>query len=169
MTLHFSGTDPNAGQTTQLYADVEHALPGATFTTSTTGEATLQWQTTAQTRLGFYRFPVTVVDNSSPQRGFETRIITVRVVNTILSTSDAQKNSNVAAYPIPFTEQVTIRLVNSGRRQVTIVDALGRTVAELTTQADGVVRWRPTAVVAPGLYIARTADGQSKRLVRVAP
>ena len=105
MTLQFAATDSDAGQSLTYHADVA-VLPGATFTTTATG-ATFQWQPTAQTQPAFYRFPVTVVDSNVPLSGFETRIITLRVTNAVLGTK-ASEALRGAAYPLPFTDQVTI-------------------------------------------------------------
>ena len=165
VTLEFAAADPDANQTLTYYADLA-ALPGAALTPTATG-ATLQWQPTMQTRPGFYRFPVTVVDNSLPLHGFETRIVTLRVVNTVLA-SKARQPLRGAAYPVPFTNQVTIQLPAPGRQHLTVLDALGRLVAVLVSQPDGTVVWRPAATVAPGAYFVRTADGTVARLLRAA-
>ena len=165
VTLTFAATDPDADQTLTYYADLA-ALPGAALTTTATG-ATFQWQSTAQTRPGFYRFPVTVVDNNLPLHGFETRIITLRVVNTVLANKTRQPVRG-AAYPVPFTDQVTLQLPTAGRQHLTVLDALGRPVAALVSQPDGTVVWRPAATVAPGTYFVRTANGTVAKLLREA-
>jgi len=49
-----------------------------------------------------------------------------------------------------------------------VLDALGRTVDQLVSGADGTVVWRPAAAVAPGTYFGRTTNGQVVKLVRAA-
>ena len=165
VTLAFTAADPDANQTLTYYADLA-ALPGAALTPTATG-ATLQWQPTTQTQPGFYRFPITVVDNSLPLHGFETRTVTLRVVNTVLASKTRQPLRG-AAYPAPFTDQVTIQLPTPGRQRLAVLDALGRPVAALVSQPDGTVVWRPAATLAPGAYFVRTDAGTVARLLRAA-
>lgn len=164
LTLHFAATDPDPGQQIRFYADLT-ALPGAVLASTGTGEATLQWQPNAQIQPGFYRFPLTIVDDDAPLSGSETRIITLRVTNAVLATHDRQPLRG-AAYPLPFTDQVTIQLPTPGRQPLRVLDALGRLVDQLVSGPDGTVVWRPAAAVAPGTYFLRTASGQVVKLVR---
>jgi len=74
----------------------------------------------------------------------------------------------LAAYPMPFREQVQFR-TTAGAQAITIIDGLGRTVARLISQADGRVLWQPASTLPAGLYVARGADGRLlARLLRAA-
>ncbi|WP_324676055.1 T9SS type A sorting domain-containing protein [Hymenobacter sp. GOD-10R] len=166
VSLQLAATDPDAGQTLRISSDVGALIPGATFRAPTAGQAQLDWQVPPQQPLGRYSFTVTVEDSGCPTPGLEVRTITFLVTNQVLATRSRQ-NLAQPAYPTPFREQVQFQLTTHKAQAVVIVDELGRVVEQLTSKVDGTVVWQPAATVRPGLYIARTADGQQvQRLVR---
>ncbi|GGE95952.1 hypothetical protein GCM10011383_03390 [Hymenobacter cavernae] len=166
VSLTLTATDPDAGQTLKLSSDVAAIIPGAGFQTLINNQAQLSWQVPAQLPLGRYSFTVTVRDNSCPVNGSEVRTITFLVTDKVLATRSREPLAQ-PAFPVPFHEQVRFQLTTHKAQAILIVDELGRTVDQLTSRADGTVIWRPAATIRPGLYIARTANGQQlQRLIR---
>ncbi|GAA3954847.1 hypothetical protein [Hymenobacter algoricola] len=165
VSLTLTATDQNAGQALRFSTDA--LIPGVTLQTLSATQARLTWQIPANQPLGRYTIPVVVADNACPINGTETRTLTVQVTNLVLSSQPPQPRFELSAYPMPFREQVRFQLAGPGAQPVQILDGLGRVVAELRSQADGTVSWRPAASLAPGLYLARTPDGrQVARLLR---
>ncbi|MBD2714158.1 hypothetical protein KBK19_03820 [Microvirga sp. STR05] len=172
ISLNLAGTDPNSGQILTLTSNAEQTLPNSEFTPSAPGmqpTAQLNWLPPATLRPGLYYCTVTTTDNACPIKGVTQQTLTFRVTNTTLATSTATAKAvtTLAAVPTPFSGQVSFRLAQAGVQDVTIFDRLGRQVATLRSAATGEVTWQPAASVAPGLYLARTADGrQVARLLR---
>ncbi|RYU77689.1 hypothetical protein [Hymenobacter persicinus] len=158
--LQLQGTDPDAGQTVRLSSQVGVVVPGASFQATGPGQGQLTWQVPPTLPLGRYSFTVAVADNSCPTNGNAVHTLTFLVTNQVLAAHTSRLRPELAAYPTPFREQVQFRLATPARQVVQIVDGLGRVVAELTSQADGTVSWHPAAGLAPGLYLARTTEGQ---------
>jgi len=166
VSLTLTAADPDAGQTLRLSSDVAATIPGASFQTLPNNQAQLSWQVPAELPLGRYSFTVTVADNSCPMNGSEVRTITFLVTNKVLATHNRQPLAQ-PAFPVPFHEQVQFQLTTHKAQPILIVDELGRTVDQLTSHIDGTVIWQPASTILPGLYIARTIDGQQlQRLIR---
>jgi hypothetical protein len=172
--LTLTATDPDAGQQLQfssstplLYSALYPSVTFPAIQSISATQARFTWQVPASLPLGRYTFAVLVNDNACPQSGREIRAVTVEVTNRLITGSAAPKTMLLAAYPTPFREQVQFTLEKPGTQFVTVFDGLGRSVAHLTSRPDGRVQWQPTATLAPGLYVARTADGQQQiRLLR---
>ncbi|MDB5234734.1 MAG: hypothetical protein JWR44_1727, partial [Hymenobacter sp.] len=163
--INFS--DANSGQVVGMTLDY-NAAPGAVLQNLGNGQARLTVTPPLNTPSGLFRVSVTAEDNACPIKGLETKILTFRVTGTALATH-AQAALVVAAYPNPFTEQVQFQLATAGVQTLTVCDRLGRTVATVRSQPNGTVVWQPATNLAPGLYLARTADGtQTIRLLRNA-
>jgi hypothetical protein len=165
VSLILTAADQNAGQILRFSTDA--AIPGVTLQTVSPTQVRVTWQVPATQALGRYTLPVLVADNACPTNGTDVGTLTIQVTNQVLSTAAGRPRLVLAAYPVPFREQVQFRLAAAGTQSVQVLDGLGRVVAELRSQADGTVSWRPAASLAPGLYLARTADGQQvARLLR---
>lgn len=172
--LTLTATDPDAGQklrfsssTPLLYSALYPSVVFPAIQSVSASQARFTWQVPASLPLGRYTFSVMVNDDSCPQNGQEIRAITVEVTNRVITGSAAPKVTLLAAYPTPFREQVQFSLEKPGTQRITVFDGLGRAVAHLTSRPDGSVQWQPTATLSPGLYVARTADGQQQfRLLR---
>lgn len=160
--LKLDATDPNAGSVLRFSSEATAILPGLSLQSLPNNQVRLTWNVPAALPLGRYWIPVAVSDNDSPINGTEVRTLTVLVTSQILATPPSRLPTQVAAYPTPFREQVQFQLSQRGSRSLTVVDGLGRAVAQLTSRPDGSVTWRPTPALAPGLYLARTADGQEQ-------
>lgn len=130
-------------------------------------QSELTWQVPPYIPAGRYVFSINVADNFCPAKGREIRPLIFEVTTRVLAAQQQSITSCLAAYPTPFREQVQFTLPKPGAQLITVFDGLGRAVAHLTSRPDGHVQWQPTAALAPGLYIARTADGQQQfRLLR---
>jgi hypothetical protein len=166
VSLTLAATDPDAGQTLRFESQAPSVVPG--FALRTTGNTTAQvtWQVPASLPLGHYYVPVAVLDDGCPNAS-EEQTLSFLVTRQVLADRPAQ-NLDLAAYPMPFREQVQFRIA-AGTQAVTIIDELGRTVARLTSQPDGQVLWQPAATLPAGLYVARGANGRLlARLLRAA-
>ncbi|MDU0371872.1 T9SS type A sorting domain-containing protein [Hymenobacter endophyticus] len=172
--LTLTGTDPDAGQqlrfsssTPLLYSALYPSVTFPSIQSVAASQARFTWQVPTSLPLGRYTFSVTVNDDSCPQNGREIRAITIEVTNRVITGSAAPRATLLTAYPTPFREQVQFTLEKPGTQLITVFDGLGRFVAQFTSRPDGTVQWQPTATLAPGLYVARTADGhQQFRLLR---
>ncbi|QNH62652.1 hypothetical protein [Hymenobacter sediminicola] len=170
ISLNLSGIDSNPNQVITLTSNAEQMLPNSEFTPSAPSAqptAQLNWLPPTTLRPGLYYCTVSTTDNACPIKGVTQQTLTFRVTNTTLATSTAKAVTTLAAVPTPFSGQVSFQLAQAGVQTVTIFDRLGRQVATLRSSAAGEVKWQPAASVAPGLYLARTADGrQVARLLR---
>lgn len=161
-----TGNDRNIGQAV-TFDLLRNAVPGVQLQTTGSGTARLIFTPPLNLRDGIYRVSVNVNDNACPIKGFETRSLAFRVFGSALATHSGKAASAIAAVPTPFTDAVQFQLTKAGVQTLTIVDNLGRTIATVRSQADGLVRWAPAAELPAGLYLARTADGQQTvRLLR---
>ncbi len=71
----------------------------------------------------------------------------------------------LTAYPTPAPATAPIQLTGAtAHQQLTLLDAVGRAVASLPTDATGAATL-PAGTLAPGLYVVRTPDGRAARLV----
>jgi hypothetical protein len=166
VSLSLAAADPDAGQPLRFESQAPSVVPG--FALRTIGNTTAQvtWQVPASLPLGRYYIPVAVLDNGCPNAS-EEQTLSFLVTRQVLADRPAQ-NLNLAAFPMPFREQVQFQAA-AGTQAVTIIDGLGRTVARLTSQPDGRVLWQPPATLPAGLYVARGADGRLlARLLRAA-
>ncbi|WP_139925857.1 hypothetical protein [Hymenobacter sp. DG01] len=167
LELKLEAVDQDAGSVLRFSSEATTSLPGVSLQTLPDNQARLTWEVPATLPLGRYRIPVAVTDNGYPLNGTEVRTITVFVTSQILAATPSRLPMQVAAYPMPFREQVRFQLSQPGSQIVQVVDGLGRAVAQLTSRPDGSVLWQPGPTLAPGLYLARTADGQQQvRLLR---
>jgi len=160
VALTLTAADQDAGQVLRFSSEVAATIPGAAFQTLSATQARLTWQVPASLPPGRYTMPVVVADNACPINGTTVQTLTFQVTNQVLAAHAGSPRFEPTAFPTPFREQVQFQLATPGRQPVQVVDGLGRVIAELTSQADGTVRWRPAATLAPGLYLARTADGR---------
>lgn len=166
VAVTFTAADPDAGQTMQLSSDVAAMMPGASFQVQGANQGVLTWQVPATLLPGRYNATVTVADSNCPIGGSEIRTITFVVTGQPLSTRTNPK-SVLAAYPMPFHNQVQFKLPTAAVQTVTITDGLGRLVDTITSLPDGTVQWVPAADVATGAYFARpTSGGYVCRLLR---
>ena len=167
ITVNFTATSP--GATTPLVFTLEqNAVPGAVIAAGPTpGTGRLTFTPPVGMRDGVYNVSLTVSDDASPLRNLITVPVAFRVYSGVLARRTAAALL-VPAYPNPFTEQVQFQLAKAGVQTLVVCDQLGRTVARLTSQANGRVQWQPGADVPAGLYLARTQDGrQTVRLLRI--
>ncbi len=160
VVLDLIATDRNAGQSVTMSL-AYNAVPGAVLNTTGAGLARLTFTPPQNLPSGTYRVAVTAEDNNCPLKGHETQTLVFRVSATTLSTRAGRAATAVAAWPTPFAGAVQFQLPTSGAKTLTVTDALGRNVATLLTSATGAGRWQPDAGLAPGLYLARTADGSA--------
>ncbi|RZK98624.1 MAG: hypothetical protein EOO62_26170 [Hymenobacter sp.] len=132
------------------------AIPG--FSLLTTGATTAQvtWQVPASLPPGRYTAAVAVLDNGCPNASEDYTLTFVVAAQPLASVADHP--AVTSAFPMPFREQV--QFTTAPNQAVVLVDALGRVVAHLTSQADGRVQWQPAAALPAGLYLARGADGR---------
>ncbi len=158
VSLLLSATDPDAGQALSFSSQAPDVVPGLSLATVSATQARLTWRVPADLPLGRYTATVAVLDNGCPLHASEEQTLTFLVTNQVLATRPAA-SPDAAAFPMPFRDQVQFR-APAGGQAVLIVDALGRVVAHLTSQADGRVRWQPAAALPAGLYVARAANGQ---------
>ncbi len=166
VALTLNATDPDAGQTLRFESQAPGVIPG--FSVQKTGPTTAQltWQVPASLPPGRYNATVAVLDDGCPNAS-EDLTLSFLVTTQVLADRPAQ-SPETAAFPMPFREQVQFRAA-TGAQAVTILDALGRVVARLTSQADGRVLWQPAPTLPAGLYVARGANGQLlARLLRAA-
>jgi hypothetical protein len=164
ITLNLNATDPDAGQTLRFISNIPDIVPGATFKTINATQASLTWAVPANLPLGRYRLTVAVADDGCPINSSEVRTITVLVTNQVLAATTGRP-LYLPASPNPFRSQVSFKL--SRPQTVTITDGLGRLVEHITSRPDGTITWQPASSLAPGMYFARSADGQQLvRLVR---
>jgi len=166
VTIQLTATDQDAGQMLRFSTEAA-AVPGVSFRSVSATQAQLTWQVPANLPLGRYSIPVVVQDNGCPINGSESQTLNFLVTTQILAATSPQLPVAVAAFPTPFHEQVQFQLAHPTTQLVTVFDGLGRTVTQLTSRPDGSVLWRPDPTLAPGLYLARTADGHEQvRLLR---
>ncbi|TGD81150.1 hypothetical protein [Hymenobacter wooponensis] len=164
VVLTLTAADADAGQKLRFVSDVPSIVPGASFQTLNATQARLTWAVPATLPLGRYRLTVAVADDSCPLNASEVRTLSFWVTNQVLSTKRAQPLV-LSASPNPFRTQVSFSVATS--QHVTITDGLGRLVEYINSRPDGTATWRPATSVAPGIYFARSADGQQfVRLVR---
>ncbi|MBB4600202.1 hypothetical protein HNQ93_000318 [Hymenobacter luteus] len=172
--LTLTATDPDAGQqltfsslTPMLYSALYPSASFPTIQKLSATQARLTWQIPASLPVGRYQFGLAVTDDFCQQYGQEIRPITFVVTNQVIAGTKRAADRAMEAYPTPFHEQVRFQLSQPGSRSLTVVDGLGRAVAQLTSRPDGSVLWQPGPALTPGLYLARTADGQEQvRLLR---
>jgi len=157
VTLGLTAADPDAGQVLRFESQSPGIIPG--FSLQTTGATTAQatWQVPASLPPGRYTAAVAVLDNGCPNAS-EDYTFTFLVAAQPLATRP-DLTPSTTAFPMPFRQQVQFQ-APAGGQAVTVVDALGRVVARLTSQADGRVQWQPAAALPAGLYLARGADGR---------
>lgn len=162
--LTLAATDQDAGAVLRFSSEAATSLPGVSLQALPNSQTRLTWEVPATLPLGRYRLPVTVADNGTPINGTEVLTLTFLVTDQVLASTTARP-LYLPASPNPFRSQVSFKLSNP--QTVTITDGLGRLVERVSSRPDGVVTWQPAASVMPGLYFARTADGQQLvRLVR---
>ena len=167
-TLHLilSATDPDPGQLLRFASEAPNVVPGLTLTSLTATQTRLDWTLPVGTRPGRYAIAVAVLDNGCPYNASEERTLVFDVTNQALATRSTSKTPTTA-FPLPFYDQVQFQA--TAGQAITIVDALGRVVAYLTSAADGRVVWQPATTLPAGLYLARGADGRVlARLLRAA-
>ena len=168
VSLTLSATDPDAGQALRFSTDATAVVPGLSLTTLGPTQAQLTWQVPATLPPGRYTATVAVFDNGCPLNASEeqTFVFLVSAPGTALAGRPALPPAGGAAYPMPFREQVQFQAA-AGGQAVTVVDELGRVVAQLRAEADGRVQWQPAPTLPAGLYVARGADGRPlARLLR---
>ena len=152
-------TDPDAGQVLRFASDAPGLVPGLSLTpASGTTSVLLTWQVPATLPPGRYHIPLAVLDDACPYSGSEERTLRFVVAANQPLASRMAATAATDVYPVPFRDQV--QFTTAPNQAVTVVDALGREVARLTSTVDGRVRWQPTAALPAGLYLARGADGR---------
>lgn len=167
VSLTLTATDPDTGQRLHFSSEAPGIIPGLSFQTLNATQAQLTWQVPAALPPGRYTAVVAVFDDSCPQNGAAELTISFLVTSQVLAAQPAM-GFEAAAFPMPFRAQVQFRAAGAGQA-VTVVDALGRVVAQLNSQADGRVVWQPASTLPAGLYVARSADGKLlARLLRAA-
>ena len=168
ISLTLSAADPDAGQALRFSSDAPGVVPGLNLVTLGATQARLTWQVPATLPPGRYTATVAVFDNGCPLNASEeqTFVFLVSAPGTALAGRPALPPAGGAAYPMPFREQVQFQAA-AGGQAVTVVDELGRVVAQLRAEADGRVQWQPAPTLPAGLYVARGADGRPlARLLR---
>ena len=168
VSLTLSAADPDAGQALRFSTDATAVVPGLSLTTLNATQARLTWQVPATLPPGRYTATVAVFDDGCPLNASEeqTFVFLVSAPGTTLAARPALPPTDAAAYPMPFREQVQFRAAAAGQA-VTVVDELGRVVAQLSAGPDGRVQWQPAPTLPAGLYVARGADGRPlARLLR---
>ena len=167
VSLTLSAADPE-GQALRFSTDATSVVPGLRLTTLSATQARLTWAVPATLPPGRYTATVAVFDNGCPLNASEeqTFVFQLGAPGTALAARPALPPANGSAYPLPFREQVQFQAAAAGQA-VTVVDELGRVVAQLSAGPDGRVRWQPTPTLPAGLYVARGADGRPlARLLR---
>ncbi|TPG67274.1 hypothetical protein EAH73_05975 [Hymenobacter nivis] len=165
VVLALDAADPDAGQTLSFTSDAVGVVPGLALQPLGPSRAQLTWQVPAALPPGRYRVTVAVTDDGCPTASEEQTLTFLVAAATPLGTRPAGE-AKAAAFPTPFREQVQFQAGAPGQ-VVTVVDELGRVVAQLRAQADGRVVWQPAATLPAGLYVARGADGRPlARLLR---
>jgi hypothetical protein len=157
VTLGLTAADPDAGQTVRFESQSPTIIPGFSLQTTSATTAQVTWQVPANLPLGRYTAAVAVLDNGCPNASEDYTLSFLVAAQPLASRPDLTPSTT--AFPMPFREQVQFRAA-AGGQAVTVVDALGRVVAHLTSQADGRVQWQPAAALPAGLYLARGADGR---------
>ncbi|AMJ66903.1 hypothetical protein AXW84_16815 [Hymenobacter sp. PAMC 26628] len=166
VVLALDAADPDAGQTLSFASDAVGSVPGLSLQALGPTRTQLTWQVPAALPPGRYTATVAVTDDGCPSASEEQTLAFLVTAATTLGTRPAGEAKS-AAFPTPFREQVQFQAGAPGQA-ITIVDELGRVVAQLRAQADGRVVWQPAALPA-GLYVARGADGRPlARLLRAA-
>lgn len=158
VALLLTATDPDAGQTLTLSSNVAGLVPGATFQPQGNGQGLLTWQVPVALPPGRYFLTVSARDNACPTPGASVLTLSFLVTPQALAARARQLLAQ-APFPMPFVEEVRFQLAGTGKAAVTITDGLGRTLAQLTSDSNGEVRWRPAATLPAGLYLARNANG----------
>ena len=173
-TLLLNATDDNAGQ--QLTFTANHlGVPGVSAQQTGGNTLALSFTPPADLPDGVYHVTVRAEDNNCPVKGFEMQTLAFRVFGAPLSTRTRAATTLRPAYPNPFAEQVTFRLLRPATgQQVDIVDQLGRVVEQLRVPAgaanlDAELSWRPAPGTPAGVYLARFPEGrQTVRLLYLA-
>ncbi|MGI4884308.1 MAG: hypothetical protein ACRYFR_05050 [Janthinobacterium lividum] len=164
VVLALDAADPDAGQALSFTSDAAGAVPGLGLQTLGPTRAQLTWQVPAALPPGRYTATVAVTDDGCPSASEEQTLAFLVTAATTLATRPTGEGK-AAAFPTPFREQVQFQA--AAGQAVTVVDELGRVVAQLRAPADGRVVWRPAAALPAGLYVARGADGRPlARLLR---
>jgi hypothetical protein len=167
ISMLLSAADADAGQTLSFSSQAPGVVPGLSLATVSATQARLTWQVPTGLPLGRYTATVAVVDNGCPLHASEEQTLTFLVANQTLATRPGT-DAPATAFPMPFREQVQFK-ATAGGQPITIVDELGRIIAQLRAGADGRVLWQPAASLPAGLYLARGADGRPlARLLRAA-
>ncbi len=159
ISIDLVATDRNAGQAVSLGLGY-NATPGAALQATGLGTARLTFTPPQNLPSGIYRVAITAEDNNCPLKAHETQTLVFRVT-AVLATRTGRQVADVAAWPSPFADAVQFQLPTAGTKTLTVADALGRPVATLQTDATGKGCWQPAPGLAPGLYLARTADGSA--------
>jgi hypothetical protein len=166
ISMLLSATDPDAGQALSFSSQAPEVVPGLSLATVSATQARLTWRVPTDLPLGRYTATVAVLDNGCPLRASEEQTISFLVTNQVLATRTSSQ-VEATAFPMPFRKQVHFQAIAG--QSITIVDALGRVVAQLTSPADGRVVWQPASELPAGLYVARSAEGKLlARLLRAA-
>ena len=168
VSLTLSAADPDAGQVLRFSTDATNVVPGLRLTTLSATQARLTWAVPAKLPPGRYTATVAVFDDGCPLNASEEQTFSFLVLGpgAPLAARPALPPAGEAAYPMPFREQVQFEAAVGGQA-ITIVDGLGRVVAQLRAGADGRVQWQPGPTLPAGLYVARGADGRPlARLLR---
>ncbi|GAB3636889.1 hypothetical protein GCM10027422_24790 [Hymenobacter arcticus] len=166
ISLLLSATDPDAGQALSFSSQAPEVVPGLNLTTVSATQARLTWRVPTDLPLGRYTPTVAVLDNGCLLHASEEQTISFLVTNQVLATRPSNP-ADTAAFPMPFRKQVQFQA--TAGQLISIVDALGRVVAQLTSPADGRVVWQPASTLPAGLYVARSAEGKLlARLLRAA-
>ena len=164
LSLALTATDADAGQVLSLSSSMGGLVPGTGFQDLGGGQGLLTWQVPATQPLGRYGLTATAQDNACPVAGANVLTLPIIVAQRVLATRAGQQLAQ-APFPMPFRDEVHFQLAGQGQQAVLIVDELGRTVAQLTTAADGSATWQPATGLPAGSYFARTAVGtQAARL-----
>ncbi len=154
--LTLTASDPDAGQALRFSSEATSIIPGLSLATLNATQAQLTWQVPASQPQGFYTITIAAFDNGCPNSTLEQTLY-VRVVNQALATrSDTEVSST--AFPMPFRDHVQFQAASG--QLISIIDELGRTVAQLRAGTNGQVQWQPAASLPAGLYLARGANGR---------
>jgi hypothetical protein len=157
VSVMLQATDPDVSQTLRFASDAPSTVPGLSLArVGTTNSLQLTWQVPATLPPGRYAIPVAVFDNGCPFNASTERTLVFVVGGTAVTATRASAFATAEVYPTPFREQVQFKA--TPHQAVVLFDALGREVARLTSQADGLVRWLPAPTLPTGLYLARDAD-----------
>lgn len=157
VTLALTAADPDAGQALRFESQSPDVIPGLRLQTTGPTTAQLTWQVPTSLPPGRYTAAVAVLDNGCPNASEDYTFSFLVAAQTLAARPGLL--SEATAYPMPFREQVQFQ-VATANQAVTIIDALGRVVAHLSSQAGGRVVWRPAPTLPAGLYLARGADGR---------